>query len=136
MEDITLILFLLNIESSYIDNVEYDIEGVGDTVQFVLIGDEAWRIKTYSMDHDVHVWNIGKMDKIKLKDVAFDSTEKNYGDVIGRTLEISAVSGIEELKQKLIEQGLEAFLEIPSSNAYLFWVSEPDQYETKSKPDI
>lgn len=135
MENITLILFLLGIESSYIENVEYDAEGEGDTVQFVLIGDEAWRIKTYAMDHDVHIWNIGKMDALELKKIAIENTEKNYGDVIKRRVEVTCQNGIEELKRKLEERGLQTYLEIPKSNAYLFWVSEPDRYETKSKPD-
>jgi hypothetical protein len=50
-----LVVVLLTVESSYLRNTERPVDGVSDTVQFCFTHDRDWRIKTYAMDHDIHV---------------------------------------------------------------------------------
>jgi hypothetical protein len=56
-----LVVFTLAIKSSYAQNVELDASAEEfDTVQFYYAGADCWRIKTFAVDQDVHVWNIEK----------------------------------------------------------------------------
>ena len=55
----TLIVAILSIESSYLDEVERPVKDVPDTVQFWLTSASQWRIKTYAIDHDIHVHRLG-----------------------------------------------------------------------------
>ena len=56
-----LILFILNVESSYAQNIERPRETHPDTIQFLWVDGEAWRIKTYAVDRDVHVWSLARL---------------------------------------------------------------------------
>lgn len=135
MENIILILFILNIESSYLKNIENKTSPPADTIQFMLINGEAWRIKTYAIDHDVHVWNLGSMEEAKFKETAISNTEKHYGGVISQKLIIQAKEGFDGLRKELRDSGLEDNLEIPESKSFGFWVSKLGTYETKSTPN-
>ena len=55
----TLILAVLTVESSYLQEVERPTKNVPDTVQFWFTPDSQWRIKTFAIDHDIHVHRIG-----------------------------------------------------------------------------
>lgn len=53
-----LIVGLLIIQSSFIENYEKEAENVPDTVQFWLTNESAWRIRTYAPDHDIHIYSM------------------------------------------------------------------------------
>ena len=52
-----LVIFFLTVKSSYsADTEEPATDEAFDTIQFFESGTGGWRIKTYAMDQDVHVW--------------------------------------------------------------------------------
>jgi hypothetical protein len=55
----TLVLAILTTESSYAQNVERAATAVPDTIQFWLTPEKQWRIRTYAIDHDIHVYGVG-----------------------------------------------------------------------------
>jgi hypothetical protein len=133
--ELLLVIFMLKVESSYLQNVERASSlGSTDTVQFVLADGHAWRIKTFAIDHDVHVWNIGPMPAERLVALARSNTAKNYGDVLGRTIVVKSSDGFDGLKAELSRYGLPANLEISKSGSFAFWTQEAGLYETRSTP--
>ncbi len=135
MNQILLIIFLLNIESSYLQNIENETQSPADTIQFILLNGEAWRIKTFAVDHDVHVYSLGPMKAEKFTEIAVANTNKHYGDVLSRQVIVETKKGFGGLRSELKSVGLPGFLEIQKSNDYAFWVPESNIYETKSKPE-
>ena len=130
---ITLVLFFLTIQSSYLDNSETDAsEGVFDTIQFLATDEGAWRIKTYATDEDVHVWSIGTSIK-DIETLARQNTEKHYGDVLAETYVIETSEGVEGLRHELRARGLTDNLEI-SKSGFLLWAPEATDYKTRSTP--
>ena len=133
--NVLLVIFTLNVQSSYAQNVERDADPASkDTVQFLLIEGQAWRIKTYAIDHDVHVWSIGPMTAEKLEELARTNTAKNYADVLGETIVVKSASGFDGLREQLKKNGLSPNLEIPKSGAFAFWVQEAGVYKSRSTP--
>jgi hypothetical protein len=129
-----LIVFLLNVESSYVQNVERLSESHSDTIQFLLIDGEAWRIKTYAIDHDVHVWNIGILEVDEFERLAESNTMKHYSDVLQRKVVAQGKGSLESLASELQRQGLPPNLEISPGAEFAFWVPEPNVYSTRSTP--
>ena len=56
----TLVLAILTVESSYVQEIERPATRVPDTVQFWFAPESDWRIKTFAIDHDIHAYRIGK----------------------------------------------------------------------------
>lgn len=129
-----LLVFLLNLKSSYLHNSEEATEFPADTVQFMLVGGQAWRIKTFAKDHDVHVWSLGPMESRAFEELAITNTEKNYGDVLADRLKISSNRGMDELAAEVKGSRLGGSLETAKDKAFAFWVSAPNLYKTKSSP--
>jgi len=128
-----LVVFFLTVKSSYsADTEEPATAGAFDTVQFFESETGSWRIKTYAMDQDVHVWSLGS----KVEDIvslARSNTEKHYGDVLSEGYILETDTGIDGLRDELAERGLSTHLEI-SDAGFAFWAPEGTQYTTKSKP--
>jgi len=76
----TLILGILNIESSYLDNLERPAGAVPDTVQFWFAPDSQWRTKTYAIDHDIHIHQVATVEGEEPLDtgIACESTSYFY----------------------------------------------------------
>src|SRR5207245_4972487 len=55
----TLVLAVLSVQSSYRNNTEKPASDVCDTVQWWITPDNTWRIKTFALDHDIHVHEVG-----------------------------------------------------------------------------
>jgi hypothetical protein len=129
-----LIVFILGIQSSYVQNVERPAAGSADTVQFVLVDGQAWRIKTYAIDHDVHVWGLGPVEAGKFEDIARANTQKHYGDVIAREFVVQSEGSLDSLPAQLKQSDIGGELEIPASPKFAFWVEQIGLYKTKSSP--
>lgn len=75
----TLLLAVLNIQSSYSRNIEESFDGssgVPDTLQWWITPESAWRIKTYALDHDIHTHSVAAQpDFIEL---ARSNNRKHY----------------------------------------------------------
>ena len=127
-----LILFLLSIRSSYVNDEESEAtEELFDTIQFVQNDKGTWRIKTFADDEDVHLWSIEAPED--LVELAVENTNKHYGDVIDEAFILETEGGIEGLRKELKKQGLSTHLEI-SPKGPLFWAPPGTSYKPKSSP--
>ena len=133
--EITLLIFLLSIEISYAANTEATAQGPVDTVQWAFRDHEVWRVRTFAVDEDVHVFNLDRKDKSldELIEVARRNTLKHYGDVIAKEVMLNSSEGVEGLLDELERMGLDSHLEEGSSGV-LFWTPSGSRYSTKSKP--
>lgn len=130
-----LLIYLLSVESSYLSNLERPSSAAtGDTVQFCLHLGQGWRIKTFAVDGDVHVWNLGDRQKDEFEKLAHENTQKNYGDVLSRVVRAESSTGLEGLKTSLEFVKLQPLLEVPSDAAFAFWVPVAGVYRTQSSP--
>jgi len=131
--EIVFIIFVLTIKSSYAQNVEdpADIYNA-DTVQFFIEPNQAWRVKTFAIDQDVHVYSLGIPNET-LEEKVIAGTERSYGDVIAKKYIIRSKTGIEGIKVELKKLNLYQELEV-SKSGFAFWVPENTQYGTKTQP--
>jgi hypothetical protein len=128
-----LIIFVLTIQSSYVQNIETAAVGFNaDTVQFLIDPNQAWRIKTFATDQDVHVYSLG-LPSETIENLVIESTERTYGDVISKKYVLRSRTGIEGLKDELKNVSLNQSLEV-SKSGFAFWVPENTQYRSKSQP--
>jgi len=76
----TLLVCRLQVVSSYLENTEYQADGNDvDTVQWWLGETEAWRVRTFGVDFDIHVHHQAAPMTVE---AARAFTDKHYGDVI------------------------------------------------------
>jgi hypothetical protein len=131
----TLVLAILNVRSSYIAETEESIgDGeVPDTLQWWL-GDQAWRIKTFAVDHDIHMYSCGP-NKPGLVGLAQQNNAKHYGDVIAEqhVLEFDDCTNAETVAAVLASAGLANRLEVAALN-FAFWKPDDVRYRTQSTP--
>ncbi|KXI30847.1 hypothetical protein [Paraglaciecola hydrolytica] len=131
--EIVLIIFVLTIKGSYAENVEAPADGYNaDTVQFFIESNQAWRIKTFAIDQDVHVYSLGIPNET-IEEKVIASTERSYRDVLAKKYIIRSKAGIDGIKVELKKLNLSQDLEI-SNNGFAFWVPANTQYRTKTKP--
>lgn len=133
----TLIVAILSIESSYLDEVERPAQDVPDTVQFWYAPDSQWRIKTYAIDHDIHIHRIGGEQSASRLSVDFAkrNIEKTYGDVLSRmsVLEFRDPMDIEEVAK--VFEANELIGELESvKDGYFFLNPDTGEYRSKSRP--
>ena len=128
-------VFRLSIQSSYLEDSEAPADDESfDTVQFFIGADTAWRIRTFSVDEDVHVYSLGATTADTL-DVVSTSTEKTYGDVIAAKHVFRSSDGIPGLKLELERCGWTASLKQSQQHGFAFWVPEGTDYRTRSAPE-
>jgi hypothetical protein len=129
----TLVIFFLTVQSSYSADSEKPAIGESfDTVQFFKSDSGGWRIKTYAIDQDVHVWSLGE----NVEDIvalARSNTDRHYGDVLLEGYVLRSQTGIDGLREELQSRGLSTHLEVTDSGC-AFWTPEGSQYRTKSQP--
>jgi hypothetical protein len=130
-----LVVYVLSIQSSYAEDSEGPAdEETFDTVQFFIGSEAAWRIRTFSMDEDVHVYSLGPATPDTL-DTVRTSTEKTYGDIIAAQHIFSSDDGIAGLKQELAESDLGETIKESTRHGFIFWVPEGSDYRTRSTPE-
>jgi hypothetical protein len=133
--DCVLVVFRLNIQSSYQEDTEAEAdEETFDTVQFFIAPDTAWRIRTFSVDDDVHVYSLGEAGPDTLETVTA-STERTYEDVIADKHVFSSTDGVEGIKKSLADQGWSATIKESKQHGFVFWVPEGSDYRTRSTPE-
>ena len=135
----TLILAILTVESSNLNNVERPARGVPDTVQFWLGSESQWRIKTFAIDHDIHVHRITINNEAKriTAEFAQNNIKKTYGDVTAALLTIQFPDPTDEadVARILKENKLTGTLEHVEAG-YYFYNPDSGDYKTKSKSVI
>jgi hypothetical protein len=132
----SLLLAILTIKSSYIQEIEEPVDGLSDapdTLQWWITPEVTWRIRTYAIDHDIHTHEMhGLADAIR---VARANNEKNYGDIIAvqHQIEFADCTDKHETDAKLMSAGLEPHLEI-AAGRFAFWKPDDVRYRTQSTP--
>jgi hypothetical protein len=125
-------VFRLTIQSSYAHNVEFAAVGDRfDSVQWWFAETEAWRVKTFAADLDLHPHHIrGPITE----QIAIETTLKNYGDVIAERFAVHFEDPFDtaEVERVLAGRGGAAALEnVP--DRFSFW--NPAQLEFRSKTE-
>jgi hypothetical protein len=130
----TLVLAILTVQSSYAQEVEQPAQRVPDTVQFWFAPDTQWRIKTFAMDHDIHVYQIQGSGRLTT-DFAQNNIKKSYGDVTASVvvLEFPDPRNQAEVERTLKQHNLNGTLEAVKEG-YYFYNPDRGDYRTKSKP--
>ena len=135
---VILILTILTIKGSYINNCELPLESPDDTpntIQWCIIDSIAYRITTYAMDHDIHVWKLGPDSSDFLK-TALENNEKNYGDIIAsqQILEIEDMFDSLAVDSAFNKTGLPGKVELVNKE-YFYWTPDGVDYKSQSKPE-
>lgn len=127
-----LLITLLRVSSSYACNTEVDAIGhVPDTVQWWFVENEAWRIRTFGLDHDVHIFRVVGFPS----EDALASTRRNFADITVAEVRVE-IEGTEERAD--IAKALEAKGLVPHfdlTNRFLFWKPDDGEYNTQSRPE-
>ncbi len=126
-----LVVARLTIASSYRHNAERPATDGCDTVQFFLSGtdDRAFRIRTFALDHDIHVHQLSQPAADAVIHAHLDRT---YGDVLGPV----HVVALPHLSTVDIRTGgiASGELEVVPVPGYAFWNPDGGAYRTRSEP--
>jgi len=133
----TLVIAILKIQSSYAKNEEKPAKEVPDTVQFFITKDKGWRIRTFAMDHDIHVYDLGDLGKMKGTPVDFakENIRKHYGDILA-PLEVIEMPDLKDegtIKKVLEEKKLKPSFEV-AKDGFIFWKPDDAKYTSQTKP--
>lgn len=128
MPEYSLLVVFLTVASSYSSNIEHPPDGVSDTVQFWFTPEQDWRIRTFAVDHDIHVHVIRECPcerKFGI-DQAIHSTSNHYADIIDRHVLISLNDPADatEVTGALASHGLSGTIEQSRSGLAFY---NPDQ---------
>jgi hypothetical protein len=127
----TLVICMLDVQSSYVQNVELPAtEQAFDTVQYYASEHGAWHIRTFAVDQDVRVRSLGA-GVADIVELAQTNTQKHYGDVLRVFRVFQATGGVEGLRIALAKHGMWPQLEIGPGGS-VFWTAEGSQYRHKS----
>jgi len=130
----TLVLAVLTVQSSYKDNVEKPAGQVPDTVQWWITPDTTWRIKTYAIDHDIHIHSLDKVPASAV-DFAVANTKEHYGDVLRKIHVVKFSDGNSKtVAAALAQAGLANQLEM-SPQGFAFWNPDGGAYTSQSRPE-
>jgi hypothetical protein len=137
MLECILVLAVLTTESSYASEIERPATAVADTVQFWFGSSGAWRVRTYAIDHDIHVYQVGASGASPTfqPQSAEAHIKKHYSDVLAKlvVLRFKEPNDKAEVEQILAVQGLSGTLEVAPAG-FAFYNPDSVQYETKSEP--
>lgn len=131
MNELILVIALLTTESSYKSEVERPATAVVDTIQFS-IGAEPWRIRTFAIDHDIHVYSIGEKFEVQVAEAHID---KHYSEILKKryTLKFSNPKDPVEVTRVLVAAGLLGTLEVAPAG-FAFYNPDRQKYQTQSAP--
>ena len=133
----TLVLAILNVKSSYIAETEEALDGsddVPDTVQWWVASDRTFRIKTFAVDHDIHIHGLTKGGQ-SIVEMALANNSKNYGDVIARqhVIDLEDCNDAGAVATAFAAVGLPPSLEVEPEQ-FAFWKPDEAEYRTQSRP--
>ncbi len=132
----TLVVALLNVQSSYAQEVEKPAAEVPDTIQFWFPPDAQWRIRTYAIDHDIHVYNLAaSKDNRVTPDFAIQHIKKHYADVTASLIVLTFADPKDEkeVERVLAAHSLKGKLQV-SKSGIAFYNPDRGEYRTKSTP--
>jgi len=133
----TLVVALLSTQSSYAQEVEKPAADVPDTIQFWFPPDAQWRVRTYAIDHDIHVYSLGASpeEKRTTPHFAVEHIKKHYSDVTASLLILTFADPADqkEVERVLAVHHLPGKLEV-SKSGIAFYNPDRGEYRTKSTP--
>nr|PZN78149.1 MAG: hypothetical protein DIU56_09755 [Pseudomonadota bacterium] len=133
-----LVVGVLNTQSSYLRDTEEERADVPDTVQFWFTPDSDWRVRTYAMDHDIHVYEIRERGVKRAVGAheAVESIQRHYEEVLDElhVIELDDPLDAGEVQKKLSSHGLSGTLQIGRSGV-AFYNPDGGRYHTQSTPD-
>lgn len=128
----------LSIESSYAKNEERDAEERFDTVQYFILPNAIWRIRTFALDNDIHV-SVAELDEEQPLENSVDrvveSTKRSYEDVWDDISVFYSPSATAEALQELFETGDMTGSIEGNDQEMLFWNPDGATYKTISQPE-
>jgi hypothetical protein len=131
-----LIVAVLTVRSSYLRNhAEPCPPGAApDTLQWWIAAEQAWRIKTFALDHDIHTYSAPA--RPGLIELAQANNNKHYGDIIAsqRVIELSDCTDQAAVADELRCNGLDGWLEV-AEGRFAFWKPDDAEYRTQSRPE-
>src|SRR5947199_7117315 len=134
MPEYMLVLAVLSTESSYASEIERPATLGVDTAQFWFGSSGAWRVRTYAIDHDIHVYQVGTPGATPgfQPENAEAHIKKHYSDVLAKLLVLRFKEPTKkiEVAQVLASQGLSGTLEV-SSSGFAFYNPDRGEYKTK-----
>lgn len=133
----TLLIAILSVRCSYRSNEEQpaDAGQPHDTIQWWISGEQAFRIKTFALDHDIRVLLTESLgDDKEAKCLA--NNHRHYGDLITReeAIEFEDCLDQSEVASKLGALGLSASLAV-EEGVFAFWAPDGERYWTQSAPE-
>ena len=133
-----LFVAILCVSSSYKNNYEQEIGidgGVPDTVQWWIGDGGVWRIRTFGIDHDIHVYQVEGGTEGMLE-YARESTEKHFGDIVCDLHEWSFKDATDssETGKAIVASGLEPRLDFEPGR-FLFWKPDNAGYRSQTRPE-
>jgi hypothetical protein len=137
MPEFVLVLAMLSTESSYASEIERPATACADTAQFWFGSSGAWRVRTYAIDHDIHIYQVGTSGAVPdfHREAGEAHIKKHYSDVLAKlvVLRFKEPTNKVEVAQVLASQGLSGTLEV-SSAGFAFYKPDRGEYRTKSEP--
>ena len=132
-----LVVGRLTIESSYTQNLERSATNVPDTVQFWISETNLWRVRTFAVDHDIHVHSIAKSGPVGAdpETFAISHLKKNYGEVLSDifVFRFGNTSNSATPAERFSEHSLDGSLERAKSG-FAFWNPDNAKYQSQSRP--
>jgi hypothetical protein len=131
-----LLLAILSVKSSYSRAIESALEGandVPDTLQWWFGQGGCWRVRTYALDHDIHVFQVANSAQTTVE-LAKKNNHDHYSDITREQHQIHFLNCANraETKAEFEKIGLAPRLEI--NDQFAFWKPDDADYRTKSKP--
>ncbi|MET7400057.1 hypothetical protein ABZS66_41895 [Dactylosporangium sp. NPDC005572] len=132
----SLLIAKLTVRSSYVLNSEQPADGRFDTIQFYLPDEGAavFRIRTFALDHDIHVQQLtppdGRIeDRVGMLRTHLDRTA---GPVLAA---VTLVSARDLSRQDLVAAGVvDGHLYVATEPTFAFWNPDGGQYRTRAAP--
>jgi hypothetical protein len=129
-------LAILNTESSYAEDIERPVSAVPDTVQFWSSPDGQVRIRTYSIDHDIHAFLLGsQVEPTYSQEMAISYIKNHYQDVIEKiyVLEFPHLYNVNEVRRVLLANELDGIIDF-SHTGFAFYNPDKGSYNIKINP--
>ena len=130
----TLVLAILDVRSSYLEGrQEPAARETPDTVQWWIAPELTWRIKTFGIDHDLHLHHVRGGDA----DYYMEHTQADYNGLIRAMYKLDFEDYLDETARNRVlrDAGLHAGLEIAAEHGFAFWNPDRAVYKTKSYPE-
>jgi len=130
----TLVLAILDVRSSYLQDRQEPAEREApDTVQWWVGPEQTWRIRTFGIDHDLHLHHVSGGDPASYVQYTRDDYEGLIRSL--HTLEFSDYTDPAVVDSVLREAGLRPDLEISEQHGFAFWNPDRGIYKTQSYPE-